>query len=116
VDPRLIDIHALRREMKAQDKRRQQDPDVDPLVPRVWVVYEWIDEPPLWQIVGFTRRRLTLQTLPKIRREVQVGDDATLKLVELQVVQRRGPPVEPPAQYNPIIDRRWLAPQLRGIA
>jgi hypothetical protein len=121
MDPRLIDVHALRKEMKAQDKRRQQDPDRDPTFPRIWVMYQWIipskrsKRGPHWAIAGFFRtKRLKLPRIDHARRKLKIKPDAMVMLRDLQHAQRVGPPVRPPTQYNPLVDRRWLASSLRG--
>ena len=115
MDPRLIDVEKLRKEMRAQDARRFQDPDVDPSLPDVWVLYGWSPKKKKWALAGFARtKHLRLPKLAKIRQKLRVPKHIVVKLMTLQHAHRVGPPIDPPSQFNPLVERSWLNVALRS--
>lgn len=78
-----------RRRWREQDQRRFVNPDRDPELDAVWVVYVWRENE--WHLAGFRRKkplRRKEMTLPKlfgiVRNQLKLGREEIVKLVSLQ--------------------------------
>lgn len=123
---RLAEVPTIKAQLKELERRRGIDPDIPTGMlgmPKIYVAYEWRERPTRehpdghWCLLGFVMARsLQLPRVAEIRRRFKVNEDAIMKLMDLMLAAKLGGPGDPPSQYNPIVDRGWLHPDLRRRA
>jgi hypothetical protein len=78
----------LRRDMKQQDRRRFQNPDVDNGLKGLYALYVWRDEQ--WLLAGFSRLKPVPARVRRTRKKLHIAPNEVLRYVELDIARRIG--------------------------
>jgi hypothetical protein len=97
MDPRIVPIERIRKEMRKQKQARERGPrELPDGVEQVFAVYQWIPRWRRWNLLGFARRKQVMRRrrLARWRKKAKVADGCILKFVDLFIAQRTGGPRE----------------------
>jgi len=114
MDRTIIPLEAIRKEMRAQDKRKHEDPDRVGVMVKAWAIYIWRPRKKVWEFKGFSHvQRMTMKSLRRLRRKFKAKNLDSIRVVDLITAKRNGARFVEPAHIETTRPLRVTEPRTR---